>query len=361
VQRVVPSSPPSPPLSGTVSVRVFWPFARCLGDYEAELALLAEAGIDVRTFADPLARISKELARTLIITSLLKSGDPALGLHAGECVEVPDSGPIDQITRHCRTMREALLVANRYVRLQDEAVESELIEGTTTATVQIRNADPTRPAVVNEFQVVSALRRMGFFLHRDVRPLEVHLMHERATNPAEYERVFRAPVRFSSEHNGFVIPRALLDVPAANANANLFPLFDQQAREQIDQLVRDASFASRVRRLIERRLEGGRVGMADIAHELHVSEATLRRRLLEESTTHKELLDAVRREHALSHVGEGRASLSEIGFRLGFSSPSAFARAFRRWAGVSPVEYRARLRGAAEIAARPAGASAPVG
>jgi AraC-like DNA-binding protein len=110
------------------------------------------------------------------------------------------------------------------------------------------------------------------------------------------------------------------------------------------QLTRDASFSQRIRKLLEQGLEDGKVGMADVAAQVKLSEATLRRRLLEERTTHKELLDQVRREQALSRVQARRASLGEISFRLGFSSPSAFARAFRRWAGVSPVEYRARFK-----------------
>jgi AraC-like DNA-binding protein len=344
LNRSVSSKPPPPFPLGTISVRVCWPFARVLGNYEQELAVLEEAGISVASFVDPLTRIPTALARVLMVTSLQKSQDPSLGLHAGECVELADFEPIDQMTRHCATLRDAILQGSRYAKLMDEGVETELVEAGSRATVRIKNSDPERHALVSEFQVTSTMKRLGFFIHGDLELIEIHLRNEVATNMAEYERVFRAPVLLGSEHNEVVFSRALLDVRSARPNPNLLPLFDEQARRLLAQLTRDASFSQKVRKLLEQGLEDGRVGMADIAAQVRLSEATLRRRLLEERTTHKELLDQVRREQALSRVEARRSSLGEISFRLGFSSPSAFARAFRRWAGVSPVEYRARFK-----------------
>lgn len=329
--------------NGTVSVRMFWPFARYLGNYERELSLLRDAGVELATFADPRARISKSLGRALVLASIEKSKDPALGLHAGECTEMSDFGPIEQITRHCPTLRDAILCSSRYTRLHDEDVQSVLVEEGSRAIVHIRNRDPHRPAFVNEFQVTSTLKRYGFYLHQDLAPLEVHMMHEVATRPEEYQRVFRCPVRLGTEQNAIVLPRTVLDARATRANTNLFPVFEEQARRLLSDLDRDATFARRVRRLLEERLETKRVGITDVARDLHVSEATLRRRLSEENTTHKELLDGLRRERALSHVAAHRESLAEIGFLLGFSTPSAFGRAFRRWAGTSPTRYRERL------------------
>jgi AraC-like DNA-binding protein len=344
LNRSVSSRPPPPFPLGTVSVRVFWPFARVLGNYEEELEVLREAGVSVASFVDPATRIPMSLGRILLATSLQKSGDPALGLHAGECIEIADFAPIDQMTRHCATLRDAILQASRYSKLMDEGVETDLLEVGSRATVRLLNSDPNRHPVVSEFQVSSTIKRLGFFIHRRLEPLEIHLRHEVATNVAEYERVFRAPVRLSSEHNAVVFSRATLDVRAAHPNPNLLPLFDEQAQRLMAQLTRDASFSQKIRKLLEQGLEDGKVGMADIAEQVKLSEATLRRRLLEERTTHKELLDQVRREQALTRVQARRSSLGEISFRLGFSSPSAFARAFRRWAGVSPVEYRARFK-----------------
>lgn len=329
---------------GSVSVRMFWPFARCLGDYEAELSILQDAGIDLVAFADPLTRIPKAIGRQMLIASLQKSKDPSLGLHAGERVEIADFAPIDQVTRHLATLRDAVIYGKAHAKLMDEGVTTELEESGSRATITFVNAEQHRHAVVNEFQIASSLKRIGFFLHRAVIPLEVRLRNEVATSVAEYERVFGPKVVLGAEHNALVLPRALLDERAKNPNPNLAPLFQEHTRRLMAQLMRDAPFTQRVRELLEQGLEEGRTGMTVVARQLNVSEATLRRRLGEEHITHKELLDRVRRERALSHVEARRAPLGEIGFRLGFSSPSAFGRAFRRWVGVSPVEYRARTK-----------------
>jgi AraC-like DNA-binding protein len=329
---------------GSISVRVFWPYARVLGNYDQELAILRGAGIDEMTFADPMARIPKAIGRQLVAVSIARSGDASLGLHAGECVELADFAPIDQMTRHCQTLRDAILCAARYGALQDEGVRSELVESSARATVLIHNLDPHRHAVVNEFQMASTIKRLGFFLHRDLDVLEVHLRNPMATSAAEYARVFRAPVHLGAECNAVVFPSTLLDARAMHANPKLHTLFDVQAQRLLGRIALGTSFTQKVRDLLERGLEDGRVGMSEVAKRLSLSEATLRRRLSEEQTTHKELLDRIRRDRALSHVEERHATLGEIGFRLGFSSPSAFGRAFRRWVGISPVEYRSRLR-----------------
>ena len=83
--------------------------------------------------------------------------------------------------------------------------------------------------------------------------------------------------------------------------------------------------------------------MAAAARRLRISEASLRRRPAEEGTTYKQVVDAIRKELALSYVQE-RRQLSEISRCVGFSTLSAFGRAFRRWTGASPMQYKARLR-----------------
>jgi AraC-like DNA-binding protein len=85
--------------------------------------------------------------------------------------------------------------------------------------------------------------------------------------------------------------------------------------------------------------------VANIARQLHISPRTLGRKLEHEGTNFKELLDDLRRRLALSYVGGHDLGLAEIAFLLGFSQSAAFHRAFKRWTGVTPLEYRRARRG----------------
>jgi len=319
---------------------MLWPFARYLGDYERELELLRAAGFDVAVFADPGARIPRSLVRGMVAISLQKTGDACLGLHAGACVEIEDFAPVDQTTRNCATLREAIVVGSRYSRLHDDGVRSQLIEDESTATLEIHGPQPTLSAIANEFQVASVLKRLGLFLHEPVIPLEVRMRHERATDPAEYARAFRAPVRLGAEHNAIVLQRELLDARAQRPNPALLASFHQKVDQMMSDLERGDTFVGKVRRLLVERLEEG-VGIAEASRRLHVSEATLRRRLADEGTTYKQVVDTVRKEQALAYL-DARLQPTEVGYRVGFSNASAFGKAFRRWTGSSPMQYKER-------------------
>lgn len=334
------SEVPGEQASTTVSVRMLWPFARYLGDFERELSFLRSAGIDAAMFADADARIPLSLARSVIGISIQKTGDLCLGLHAGECVEIGDFAPVDQTTRNCANLREAVLLGSRYSRLHDDGLRPTLIEDEDRATIEIHDAQPNRSPVANEFQVACLIRRLGLFLHETLIPLEVHMRHEKATDAAEYARVFRAPVRLGAEHNAIVFRRELLDTPAQHPNPSLLSSFHRNADRLLSDLERRDTFVGKVRRLLVERLEEG-LAITETARRLHVSEATLRRRLAEEGTTYRHVVDTVRKELALSYL-DGRLQPTEVGYRVGFANSGAFGRAFRRWTGTSPMEYRER-------------------
>jgi AraC-like DNA-binding protein len=335
-----------PMTSGTVSVRMLWPFMRVLRDFAPEMVALSAAGIDSATLADADARLTRKLAGELIWMAVQRTGDLALGVHAGEHSDSADFGVMDHAVRACPDVRKAMLCIARYTRLQDDNVETHFIEEGDRVVWQIRNAVPPVLRAANDFQVTLTVMNLQRRLGRHEAPLEVHLRHAEATDAAEYARVFRAPVRLGMPHNGVVIPRFLLDQPVPSANPQVFSVFDLMATRLLKELDRTDTTSERVRRLVANRIGRDGIGIVDIGAQLHMSEATLRRRLDEEGTTYKAIVDELRRDLAAQYVAEPRVAIGEIAFLLGFSTQSAFGRAFRRWNGVSPLEHRLRLKDA---------------
>jgi AraC-like DNA-binding protein len=134
----------------------------------------------------------------------------------------------------------------------------------------------------------------------------------------------------------------LLDQTVPSANPHAFSVFDSMATRRLNELARTDTTTERVRRLVASRIGRDNIGIFDIGAQLHMSEATLRRRLDDDGTTYKAIVDDLRRELAGRYIAEPRIAIGEIAFLLGFSTQSAFGRAFRRWNGVSPLEYRLR-------------------
>jgi len=173
-------------------------------------------------------------------------------------------------------------------------------------------------------------------------PLEVRFAHVPPADASDHERFFRAPVRFAMGENSFALAADLLALPCTRADAALAALLDRYADERIGRSAGIGRLADRVRSLIEAELRSGEVSATGLSKKLGMSVRSLNRLLATEGTTYQALLDALRHELAARQLGDPRTSVWEVAFQLGYSDLSAFYRAFRRWTGTTPAEFRSR-------------------
>jgi AraC-like DNA-binding protein len=177
-----------------------------------------------------------------------------------------------------------------------------------------------------------------------VPPVEVHLEHPEPSYAAEYERILETKARFNMPSNAIVMRKERLEVPMLRANSDLSAAFEAQARRVLESLKQKEDIVARVREEAAMELRTGPASMKKAARRLGLGIATLRRKLEGEGTTFSEIVDDLRRELAEQHLTHGDLTISEVAFLLGFSDVRAFGRAFRRWTGASPSEYRAKKR-----------------
>jgi len=160
----------------------------------------------------------------------------------------------------------------------------------------------------------------------------------------EHARVFGLEPRFAAADAALVFSRRDWDGPTRMHDPGLFALLDRHAKA----LAGGASvaLAARVRAAIAADLPGREPTLAAAARRLGVTGRTLQRRLSAEGTRFARLVDDVRRERAEAFLGAGDVAVAEVSWLVGFSEQSAFTRAFRRWTGRSPTEFRrAAVRG----------------
>jgi AraC-like DNA-binding protein len=316
-------------------------------------ALLSDVGLPAATLEDPEARVSLDVVRALYREAALRTGDVDFGLHLGERIPRGAFGLLEYAAGASATLGDALRQVVRYTRLVDQSGETHLtVEG---ARATFRHALPGDPEGATRHAAEFILAGMLSFARQatgvDLQPREVRFEHPAPERTAEHQRVFRAPVRFGRAENALVLEAAHLRLPLTTSDPELVVLLDRHARELLARLPEPHSFADRLRHELLPHLAEGEPRMDEVARRLHVGARTLQRRLSEEGTHFREVLDSLRRELALRHVREGAPSLSELGFLLGFQEPSAFHRAFRRWTGTTPSAWRG-----AQAAARPASA-----
>jgi AraC-like DNA-binding protein len=203
----------------------------------------------------------------------------------------------------------------------------------------------------------SVISSLVFFIRRNARVdeagWELWFTQPRPIYAEEYARVFSGPIRFGAADNALVLPTHQLDLPMLPRSPRLTRAYQLRAEQLLRQLREGDSTAGRVRRLVREHLGSGRVTMQWAAQQLAMSAPTLRRRLREEDETFSELVSELRRELAERELRAGRATIGEIAVALGFANIGAFDRAFRRWSGTAPSEFR--LKGT------PNGVSSPTG
>jgi AraC-like DNA-binding protein len=146
-----------------------------------------------------------------------------------------------------------------------------------------------------------------------------------------------------------VVPLAHLDARVRSANPALLRAFEMHADGVLSTMEKQGSKTHQVAEVLARRLKGAVPPLGEIARALAMSDRNLQRALRNDRTSYRKVLDGVRRDLAISHLANPSTSAGQVGFLLGFSEPSAFHRAFRRWTGAAPGAYRGTAAAASAL------------
>ncbi len=306
--------------------------------------LLRDLAIDPARIEDPdyRLRIEQVIALQAALEAKLPENAP-LELHG---VWNPNAlGVLGHGWLTSPSLRSAFERLARFSRIVTEGVGVAVVEGTVMETpavsLELGFHEPERAPRLRMSGTQALLLAMCQALAgRDFHPLEVTLAHTTPEESGPWFALFQCPVRFGAPRCRFSIAAEVADAPLAPVPAQLAQLHDQLMLDYLAGM-ESSDLAEKVKAVIVELLPSGQVTDAKVAHELFMTPRTLQRRLKERGTTFKSLLTEVRHELATHYLRDGRYSLSEISYLLGFSELSAFSRAFKRWAGVAPSAYRA--------------------
>jgi AraC-like DNA-binding protein len=269
--------------------------------------------------------------------------DPALALHLGSHAPTRMLDVVGDVLLHSATLRIAITEAQRYLTLLGPLGSLHLEEGTEVSGLVFQtpcaNQEATRP--ITEIVMAFALRFARHYVGSPAKPVALWLAFSKPAHARAYEELFECPVRFGQERNVIFFESRILDEPQPFVDEPLHSLLKVRA----DELLRDArerrTLTSRVRDLLEHDENLATATLTRTAQRLGMSESGLRRRLREENTSWTNTLDDARREIAMRMLRMPDIPIKQIAEDTGFSEPSAFHRAFRRWTGSTPARFRA--------------------
>lgn len=304
--------------------------------------LLSAAGLNARELEQSEARVPFERFKRLMREGKRLSGDPALALHFGTDIRFNVLSIVGLICFAAPTMDEAFRQMNRYGRLvievegvgrEDRFVVEE--QGGRTYIVDKR-ANPNSFPELTE----STLGRFicGFSRIFPTVPLylSAEVTHARPDYGDLYEELLGVPVQFGRERNTMEIDPAYFTMTISNSPGYVFGILSEQAEALLKRLEASDTVASEVERRMMADLHTGNISMKTIALQMGVSRQTLYRQLKQEGTSFDELLDRLRHRLAIDYLEGEKVSVNETAYLVGFSDPSAFSRAFKRWTGQRP-------------------------
>lgn len=306
--------------------------------------LLTPLGLDLDALADVDGRVTQTVYNRLFEAAAQRSGDVDFGLHFAEAASPEAFHVVGELAVRAPTLGDAFERIARYSRIVHDAgrVEVEPSADAWTLHPGCRGLPHDVPRAIAEYSAASVVVLSRAMTRTAIVPRRVAFRHAEPASTVEHRRILGVEPSFGAPETTLVFATADVRRPVVAANASLSTLLEHLARGLLERLSDDGDLPARVSAEIAKRLEHGSPELADVARALGTSARTLQRRLEADETSFQALVDSVRRRCAERYVRDARLSAQEIAFLLGFSDPSNFHRAFRRWFGVSPTELRSR-------------------
>jgi AraC-like DNA-binding protein len=304
-------------------------------------ATLAATGLAPSVFDDPRNGIPMATLGRLLAVAVAKTGCEHVGLLIGARSGSDSLGLVGQLVRHSPDVSTALRNLVAHLQLRDRGAVVTL---STRAGVATLGYDIYQAGVEAGDQICDGAMAIAANILRDVcgpawRPTEVWFAHQPPADPRTFRRCFDgAALRFDVERTALAFPARWLERPIPAADPARFRELERRVAELDSGIAGD--FVNGLRRMLRVSLLTGGGSVGEVADRLALHRRTLNRRLRVRGTTLHRLVEETRFEIARQLVEYTRMPLTEVAAALGYGEASAFTRAFRRWAGRVPSEWR---------------------
>jgi AraC-like DNA-binding protein len=268
------------------------------------------------------------------------SKDPLFGFHMGQSLKPAHFQLLAFTMLSSPTLGNAIEKILKYQRLiSDGGVFTLIPQEDNTSLVYSPTASDFSYHQIDAV-LVATLSFARWLLGREIRPLKLTFTHEYKGGLIQYRSFFGCDIEFNKEQNSLLFTSQLLQEALPGFDQSLATVHEQMADNQLQRLVAP-DIISRVQECFLL-MSHDSINRDDIAAQLAMSGRSLQRKLQEQGSSFQKLHDAYRHQHSLQLLAHTNLSLLDISLQLGFSESSTFYRAFKRWQGLTPGEYRQR-------------------
>ena len=305
--------------------------------------ILEEAGLDPDRIYDPSERIPSLKFKKFWDLSVQYSGDPCFGLTYAAYIQPSALHGLGLSWIASHSLREGLERLIRFQRILSTDQQLGLREtktGYCVFDVNGQKNDPFQfPDASFDSGLASIYKICQIMLGPDIKPIRVSVEHSAPPCRERFEQFFRIPVNFDADETAIEFDKTISDLPVSSANPELTRINDQIVIDYLNQFEQD-DIVTLTRKYIIDHLPSGVPRQGIIASDLNMSLRNFQRKLSQSGTSYTDVLSHVRHEMACYYLKAPGYPIIEVSYLLGFTDPSNFSRAFKRWTGQSPNHFR---------------------
>ncbi|SDH40528.1 AraC family transcriptional regulator [Pseudomonas abietaniphila] len=303
--------------------------------------ILAQVGLQPELLSEPKARIAPEQFAQLIQRVWRALDDEYMGFGLAPSKRGTFAMMCHALI-HCRTLDKALQRGFLFYGLFPDSPRLSLQRDGDWVRLCLDDSSLRDPMhFLSESLLVIWHRLASWLIGQRIRLEQATFAYARPAHSAEYDLLFDCPMQFEAPQTALTFHSRYLQLPLLQDERTLKRFLERSPADLLSRPDDGDSLSSQLRRLLSRDCNQW-PDLETVADHLHISPQTLRRHLRDEGTSFQGLKDELRRDMAIYHLGQANLSLQEIAEQLGFSEPSAFHRAFKKWTGLTPGAYRAQ-------------------
>jgi AraC-like DNA-binding protein len=304
--------------------------------------VLKEVGLRRSDLANVEARLPYTAVIGLIERAATLTGDACFGLRLGASRDTRERGLLGFLALNSPTLMDAMTNLQRYAKIARESEDIQIERQGARVALRFRETDSAlRGLRHNSDYLASSLVRICRDLTRKhVSPLRAEFICAQPNAKLAHGDILGCPVRFQAEWDAVIFAEEVTRLPVLGADDKLLQVLESACRRVIGPRSAKQDLVHRVRELIVDGLPKGTANIEATAQALAMSVKTLERRLADHGRTFTQLLDGVRCQTAKHYLEATDLRLPQIAYLAGYTEAAALVRAFKRWTGKTPMQYR---------------------
>lgn len=270
---------------------------------------------------------------------------PGFSVRVGQQMKVDDYGVLGLAWKTCSWVGEIFDRSERYFKLLSDTYVFKVEKSKDISKIYLfREAHRRGLELSNEATLSASVVVIQALSNSNVLPIKVAFKHNPPKEMECYQEAFKCPIAFNQTHNYLAYKTEDLNIPTVKADASINRFLLERVKEATDGIEMSSNrLVSDIEALIKDALPSGIPSVAQMAEIIGMSSRTLTRRLSENGFTFRDLIRKKQLETCKFLLGKPHKSIAEIAFETGFSEQSAFNRAFKKWTGKTPIDYRKSL------------------